>query len=573
MCGELFVGRDREQGGIEMNTKENEIGSGELIPARMLNEFVYCPRLCYIEWVQGEFEESVDTVIGRHVHRRVDVPDKEMTPEHEDNSPETIRSVQLSGPVVGVTCRMDLIEKKGTVVVPVDYKKGRAPDIEGGVWDADRVQLCAQALVLRENGYTCDTGIIYYAASKKRVLVPMDQELVELTLRSIKAMKEMAEKGPMPLPLVDSPKCPRCSLVGICLPDEIHLLRGDIPDQKPPRKIMTPVGRGMPVYVVGQGHQVRKKGDELTISHYKEKAASVRVREVSQLNLYGGVSITTPVLGELLQKGIPVCFFSHGGWFYGMANGHNHKNVELRIQQYELASKGDESLDLARQFVHGKIRNCRTLLRRNDTDVPATVLGRLSHLADDALATKSEQSLLGTEGAAARIYFSRFNNLLKSGTSGFQFENRNRRPPMDPVNAVLSYLYAVLVKELFVTILSVGFDPYLGFYHKPRYGRPALALDLMEEFRPIVADSVAITLFNTKELRKNDFIITGAGVTITPDGRKKVLGAFERRMTDEIRHPVFNYTMSYRRILNVQARLLSRVLSKELPGYPPFLTR
>ena len=144
---------------------------------------------------------------------------------------------------------------------------------------------------------------------------------------------------------------------------------------------------------------------------------------------------------------------------------------------------------------------------------------------------------------------------------------------MDPVNAVLSYLYAVLVKELFVTTLSVGFDPYLGFYHKPRYGRPALALDLMEEFRPIVADSVTITLINTKELKKKDFIETGAGVTITPDGRKKVLRAYERRMNDEIRHPVFGYTMSYRRILNVQARILSRVLAGEIPDYPPFLTR
>lgn len=545
----------------------------QLIPARMLNEFIYCPRLCYIEWIQGEFKESVDTVEGRHVHRRVDRPGGKMTPDKDEELPEVIRSVHLSGGHVGVTCIIDLIEKKGKTVIPVDYKKGRSPDIEEGAWKADRVQLCAQALVLKENGYVCNEGIIYYAASKKRVPVPMNDELVDMTLHSLEAMKEMADKMLIPLPLVDSPKCPRCSLVGICLPDEINLLRGEIDEQKSPRMILAPIDRGMPIYVVGQGHQVRKKGDELIISHYKEKAASARVREVSQLCLYGGVSITTPVLGELLQKGIPVCFFSHGGWFYGMANGHYHKNVELRIQQFQLAANSDKSFKLAKQFIFGKIRNCRTLLRRNDSEVPTNLLTRLSHLADDTQNVKSEPSLLGTEGAAAQIYFSRFNDLLKPGVGNFRFENRNRRPPMDPVNAVLSYLYAVLVKELFVTTLSVGFDPYLGFYHKPRYGRPALALDLMEEFRPIVADSVTITLINTKELKKKDFIETGAGVTITPDGRKKVLRAYERRMNDEIRHPVFGYTMSYRRILNVQARILSRVLAGEIPDYPPFLTR
>lgn len=579
MNGEKVASRDRGQpGGDNMGMSDNgkrNIENTELIPARMLNEYAYCPRLCYIEWIQGEFENSVDTVEGRHIHRRVDRASGKIMEgkEDEDEKPINARSVHLSTEKVGITCRMDLIEGTGNVVTPVDYKKGRTPDIEEGAWEADRVQLCAQALVLRDNGFECESGVIYYAASKKRVVIPIDDDLVEKTLAYIREMREMAESKKMPLPLVDSPKCPRCSMVGICLPDEVNFLSGKTDEKGITRKLIPPLDKGMPVYVVGQGNKIRKKGDELLISSYKEKIASARIREISQLSLYGGVEITTPALGELLQRGIPVCFFSHGGWFYGIAQGHTHKNVELRMFQYRIAGDTGESLAIARQFIHGKIRNCRTLLRRNDSNVPKNILDRLSHLANDAQQANAAQNLLGMEGAAAQAYFSRFNDLLKSDQCEFQFDNRNKRPPRDPVNSVLSYLYAVLVKELFVTLLSVGFDPYLGFFHRPRYGRPALALDLMEEFRPIVADSVAITLFNTGEIQKKDFIRTGAGVTITPEGRRKVLGAYERRMSDEITHPIFGYTVTYRRVLNIQARLLSRVLSKEISGYTPFCTR
>jgi len=291
------------------------------------------------------------------------------------------------------------------------------------------------------------------------------------------------------------------------------------------------------------------------------------------MSVYGNVQITAQALSELLQRGIPVVYFSHGGWFYGLATGVVHKNVELRILQYRTADDDRRSLDLARKFVHGKIRNCRTLVRRNDTDVPRSVLTRLSRLSKDALQCTSAQQLLGIEGAAAQIYYSRFDHLLKVEEVEFRFENRNKRPPRDPVNAVLSYLYGVLVKDLFVTALSVGFDPYLGFYHRPKYGRPALALDLMEEFRPIIADSVAITLFNTGELDRRDFIRGGPNVTITADGRKKIIRAYERRLGSSIKHPIFGYTIDYRRVLNVQARLLARVLSGEIEEYPPFCTR
>jgi CRISPR-associated protein Cas1 len=293
--------------------------------------------------------------------------------------------------------------------------------------------------------------------------------------------------------------------------------------------------------------------------------------EVSQVNLYGGVEITTPATVELMQRGVPVLHFTHGGWFQGICLGMSHKNVELRIRQFEGAVDEERSLSIARSLISGKILNCRTLLRRNDPDVPPEALESLDRLAGEAEGASRMQSLLGIEGAAAEIYFSRFGSMLKSDL--FSFENRNKRPPRDPVNTVLSYLYGILTKELFVTVLAAGFDPYLGFYHQPKYGRPALALDMMEEFRAVIADSVAITLFSKKELKEDDFIKTGIGISLTPEAKRKVVSGYERRMQTEVAHPLFEYTLSYRRILEVQARLLSRVLLGELKEYPAFVRK
>jgi CRISPR-associated protein Cas1 len=574
--------------------------SEKLIPARMLSEFAYCPRLCYMEWIGGEFVDSADTVDGRFQHRRVDSDAGRI----DGDEFETIhaRSVSLAGEKVGITCRIDLLEGDGQNVTPVEYKRGEAPRIPEGAYEPDRVQLCAQGLVLRENGYHCDQGMIYFARSKKRVAVNFDKAMVKRTKDLISELRAVAESGQVPSPLEDSPKCVRCSLAGICLPDEVNLLRemdGDGGSKGGGekgllgriRRLLPARDDSMPVYVIGHGHTIRKKGDRLEIwstgkdsrkdDAKKEKdrqdgkdsrVSEARLREISQVNLFGGVDISTPALVDLMQRGIPVLHFTRGGWFHGISIGHTHKNVELRMRQFAWAADRKRSLSIARSLIHGKIRNCRTQIRRNDPESPAEALERLDRLSKDAKNASSIEKLLGIEGAAAEVYFGRLNYLLK-GDQGFSFQNRNRRPPKDPVNAVLSYLYAVLAKDMFVSLLAVGFDPYLGFYHQPRYGRPALALDMMEEFRPLIADSTAVMLFNNDELTQKDFIKTGIGISLKHQAKRKVLGAYERRMETEIAHPIFGYKISYRRVLEVQSRLLSRVLSGEIKEYPAFVTR
>lgn len=275
---------------------------------------------------------------------------------------------------------------------------------------------------------------------------------------------------------------------------------------------------------------------------------------------------------ELANRNIPVCHFSFGGWFNAITTGMSHKNVELRMAQFRTASDPRAALTVARGFIAAKMKNCRTLLRRHADEKYKPELDRLADYIQRADRVESLESLMGMEGMAAKVYFGGFARLIRGGEE-FQLAGRNRRPPTDPVNALLSFVYALLVKELTITLQAVGFDPHLGFLHQPRYGRPSLALDLAEEFRPLVGDSVVLTLINNEEVSPKSFVKRAGSVALTDNGRKAVIAGFERRLETEITHPIFGYKISYRRVFEVQARLLSRVLLGELEEYPGFCTR
>lgn len=550
-----------------------------LLPARMLNEFAYCPRLAYLEWVQSEFADSADTVEGRFHHRRVDEAPKRKPAAAEDDAEEQVihqRSVWLSSERLGLTAKMDLVEGVGTTVAPVDYKRGKRPHVEKGAWEPERVQLCAQGLILRDNGYECDGGVLYFAGSRERVVVAFDTELIERTLALVADMRRMARSGEMPPPLVDSPKCPRCSLVSICLPDEVGWLRTDRErDATAVRRLFPVRDDALPLYVQHPGARVAKDGECLKVLDHDAVVAEARIVETSHLVLFGSVQVSTQVVQELCKREIPISYLSSGGWFYGLTAGLWHKNVDLRRRQHAVAADSDRCLGLACRFVQAKVANCRTILRRNHPAAPEQVLQDLKGDQRHAGAAKSLEELLGIEGTAARRYFSEFAGMLKGegGVMPFEFDGRNRRPPKDPVNAMLSLAYAMLVREWTATLHAVGLDPYLGFYHQPRYGRPALALDLMEEFRPLVADSVVLTAINNGEVRASDFISRMGSVALAVEGRRRFIEVYERRMGQEITHPVFGYQISYRRVLEVQARLLGRYLLGEIPEYPAFTTR
>ena len=346
----------------------------------------------------------------------------------------------------------------------------------------------------------------------------------------------------------------------------------------PVRRLVPSRDDALPLYVQSAGTRVGRRDDLLHVETREGDKSTVRIGDTSQVVLFGNVQLSTQALHELCDRGITICFLSAGGWFYGLARGMDHKNVELRRRQFALAADPARCLVLARRFVAAKVRNCRTIIRRNADAEVGDVIPRLRDLAVATDAVAGLDSLLGVEGTAARLYFGAYGQLIRppgaaSAPLTFDFEGRNRRPPRDAVNALLSLGYALLAKDVTIKLLAVGFDPYMGFYHQPRYGRPALALDVMEEFRPLVVDSVVLTAINTGVVQPADFIRRAGAVALTTAGRARFIGAYERRMDEEITHPLFGYRVSYRRILEVQVRLLARHLGGELPAYPPFLTR
>lgn len=651
----------------------------EPLPVRMLNEFVYCPRLFYYEHVEGLFQHNADTKRGAALHARVDAgkgelpspstvdgpPAESQTSDRKSEippaEPEVIhsRSVSLSSDRLGVTAKMDLVEARRSpagegdllaplTVCPVDYKIGGPREGENGpeIWDADRMQLGLQCLILRDNGYGCDEGVIYYRATKQRVRLPVTSEL-ERWIDAQLAAARRAIAGPIPPPLVDSPKCARCSLVTICLPDETRLMReapadpDDEDDAAPrqqsfgfdaefgtaspgspipnlklqipnrPRRLIAARDDKKPLYISTTAVSIGRKSELIQVKEKGEVIAEVRINDINHVAVFGPATISTALLQTLCDRDVPVSYFSSGGLFYGLTRGHSLKNVFTRLAQFHYAAKPEEALRHARTFVHGKIRNQRTMLMRNHAQgVPVVATERLKYAAQAALQARSIEELLGIEGSAALAYFENFSGMIKlaensideailegAGAAGktdarltatsarskrdaagqqfftFDFTRRNRRPPRDAVNALLSLGYSLLARDCTIAAHAVGFDPYVGFYHQPRFGRPALALDLMEEFRPLIADSVALTLINNRAIAPTDFVRAGDAVNLSADGRKRFFNGYEQRLNSTIVHPVFDYQVSYRRAIELQARLLAKALTGETEQYVPFMTR
>ncbi len=580
-----------------------EVDLPDYLPARMLNEFVYCPRLFFYEWVEGVFAHSADTIEGELRHEKLESKSDPLPLPDQDVRIHS-RSVSLSSETHRLIAKMDLVEGEGGAVVPVDYKKGYPREGEEGpqAWPADRIQLCAQALILQDNGYRCDEAIAYYHATRQRVRVTIDDTLVAETLDAAERAIALALSGRMPKPLVDSPKCPRCSLVGICLPDETVLLESlsapaptpqlslfddyEPADSTPTqgndtiRRLVPARDDLRPLYVTGHGLTIGKSGEVLQIKDRQKSVQEVRIGEISQVNVFGNVQFSAAAIRGLCWAEKPVAHFSFGGWFYALTLGLSLKNVFLRKRQFALSEDAFFCLNVARQFVAAKIRNQRTLLRRNHIEPPVIALTQLKRYAEAAMQAEEPGELLGIEGNAARVYFANFSGLVKAdGNNGddakfsFEFTRRNRRPPVDPVNALLSFAYSLLAKDLTVICHSIGLDPFIGFFHQPRFGRPALALDLMEEFRPLIADSVVVNAINTGMVKAVDFIRVGPAVALTQKGRKNFLHAYEQRMDALVTHPLFGYRVNYRRVLEIQARLLARLLTGEVRRYVGFETR
>jgi CRISPR-associated protein Cas4 len=393
----------------------------DLLPVRMLNESVYCPRLFYLMHVLGEWAPSVDTAEGKLVHKRVDArqeafPTVDVRDAEDPRSRS--RSIMFDCERLGIIAKMDIVEHAGGEAVPVEYKHGHPPHTPERAWLPERVQLCAQGMVLEDQGWTCDHGVIYYPTSRERVDVAFDDELRTVTIDAIAEARRIEASPSLPPPLESSPKCPRCSLVGICLPDETHLLKSGGGPGRPTsttvRRLVPSGDDALPLHLCTPGSRVCLESRRLVIRDPEGGKTVQRLKDVSHVNLYGGVQITTQAAQRLLYSGIPIGYFSSGGWFYGLAAPIGHSAVELRRRQYARSVDANWSLRLACDLVRNKIRNARTLLRRNCRERPEGALTRLRELGDQATSAAAIESLLGIEGLAAREYFSAFSRMLRA---------------------------------------------------------------------------------------------------------------------------------------------------------------
>jgi CRISPR-associated exonuclease Cas4/CRISPR-associated protein Cas1 len=544
----------------------------------MVNEWIYCPRLAVLEWGRGEWAGNADTAAGRRAHRATEAGRAPPLPAPEalveDDTLKT-RRLLLSSERLGLTAELDVIEAEDGAVVPVDIKAGRRPHVAEGAWLPERVQVCVQVLLLREAGYRCEEGAIWFSESRERVRVRIDDELIATTLRAASELRLTVAAGRLPPPLDHSPKCVRCSLLPVCLPDETNWFRkGAIPRTPPPAATAA-----LPLYVQTPGARISRQDLTLVVQVENEEQRAIPFDEVSELVLAGPVSLTTPAVHELLRRDIPVAWMSSGFWYLGSTGAQGPRSAAVRTAQYAFAADESRRLAFARELVAAKIRNCRTILRRNwrgEAGAREPVLYRLALLADRTAGAATANALLGLEGEAAAIYFRALPQLFTEAVAGFPafaFERRNRRPPADPVNACLSLAYALLTRTFAAAVSIAGLDPWKGLYHAERPGRPALALDLIEPFRPVLADSAVLMALNNGELGPDDFVFAAGGCNLKPRARRALITAYERRLDQETTHPVFGYQLAMRRLIQVQARLFARFVCGEIPKYPHYIPR
>lgn len=537
-----------------------------LIPVRMLVQHAYCRRLFYLEWVDGEFRHNRYTVEGAHSHRSVASPYEKI--RLEDETEKTI-SVELSSEKEGITGKVDYLEYYGGLRFPVEVKRGNLP--QNGPWLDHKMQVTAYAMLLRENGCRVEHGILYYAGSRKRVSIPITDSLVEVVRSRVAEARETAMLDVPPAPLKDSRKCEKCSLANICLPDEYWSEKDCAAAQ---RRIITARDDGIPLYIQDQGARISRRDERLVVSMGSQKTTEVLLHETSQVCIMGNVQTSTQAIHACMASQIPILYFTSGGYFKGMTNPLSTRSSRIRIQQ--AAASEDPSMKgvISSAIVQAKIKNQRTFLKRNARALDSQVLRDMSALAKRSAKEQEPDKLLGLEGAAAALYFANFEKMIKSDSGiPFYFTTRNRRPPRDPVNAMLSYAYGILAKDCTVALQAVGFEPTLGFFHSPRPGKPALSLDIMEVFRPIIADSAVICAINNGMVTWKDFHRGQFSVTMKPEARKALIQAYERRMEQLVTHPVYDYRVSYRRIIEIEARSLARFIGGETDKIAFFTTR
>jgi len=532
----------------------------DTIRVSALHALAYCPRLFYLEEVEELYTQDAAVFAGRRLHAEIE--------KQED---EEWEELFLESEELGLRGRVDALRTRNGQTIPYEHKRGRCYRDENNqpqAWESDRLQILAYACLLESAlGITVKEGRIRYHADNVLVHVPLNDSGRAAVHNAIQQARSLRASTHRP-PVTDNERlCVRCSLAPVCLPEEARLAHDR--EWQPIRLFPKDDDRQV-IHVLEPGATVGRTGEQIKITRRNQPVETHPARQVGQLVLHSFSQISTQALHFCADQGIGVHLISGGGRYLGSFDT-RQGSIQRRICQYTALSNPDTCLALARKLVNCRGQGQRKFLMRGQRgmkEVPKELqhaIAQMQILLKQVPKVKSLESLLGLEGNLAALYFSALPCLISEAVAPeLHFYGRNRRPPKDRFNALISFGYALLLKDVSNSILAVGLEPALGFYHQPRSQAPPLALDLMEVFRVPLVDLPIMASINRNQWDvQADFDVRGEQVWLSEQGRRKLISLYERRKEESWKHPVTNYSLTYRRLFELEVRLLEKEWSGE----------
>ncbi|BAZ16469.1 hypothetical protein NIES4071_83460 [Calothrix sp. NIES-4071] len=538
---------------LELNTKL------ETIRVSSLHALAYCPRLFYLEEVEELYTQDAAVFAGRRLHA-----------ELEKKEDEEWEELFLVSEELGLRGRVDALRTRDGETIPYEHKRGRCHRDEKKqpqAWESDKLQILAYACLLESAlGVPIKEGRIRYHAENVLVRVPLDDVGRQAVRDAIQQARKLQQSTHRP-PVADNERlCARCSLAPVCLPEEARLVHDR--EWQPIRLFPEDDTRRI-IHILEPGTAVGRTGEQIKIARRGQPEEKIPAQQIGQLVLHSFSQISTQALYFCAEHGIGVHFISGGGRYLGSFDI-RQGSIQRRVRQYAVLSNSETCLELAKRLVICRGQGQRKFLMRGTrgkaaSEILQTTIKQMQILLKQVPSVKSIASLLGMEGRLAALYFGALPSLILPNVANeLQFDGRNRRPPKDRFNTMLGFGYSLLLKDVMNAILTVGLEPALGLYHQPRTQAPPLALDLMEIFRVSLVDMPIVASINRGQWDvKEDFEARGNRVWLSETGKRKFVDMYERRKQETWKHPVTEYSLTYRRLLELEVRLLEKEWSGE----------
>ena len=527
----------------------------ETIRVNALHALAYCPRLYYLEEVEELYTQDAAVFAGRRLHTEIEKA------EGEEWTQLVLESAEL-----GLRGKVDALRSRQGQTTPYEHKRGRcyrSRDNKPQAWASDRLQVLAYAcLIEKALGITVPEGRIRYHADNVLVHVPLDESGRQEVLDAVERARQLRQSTQRPPVTSNERLCTRCSLAPVCLPEETRLMQGDTEQAM---RLFPEDDERKVIHVTEAGTCIGKSGDQFKITQRHGASTVIPSRQVGQLVLHSYAQISTQAMYFCAEREVGLHFISGGGRYLGSFDP-RQGSIQRRIQQYEALTSSGTCLQLARQLVACRGQSQRKFLMRGQRGIDAPsakleqAIEQMRRVLKQVPEANSLASLLGLEGNLAALYFEVLPHLMvASAAPELQFTGRNRRPPKDRFNALLSFGYSMLLKDVMNAILTVGLEPALGFYHQPHTQAPPLALDLMEIFRVPLVDMPIMAAVNRNQWQvQEDFTVKGEQVWLSDAGRRKFITLYERRKEERWKHPVTQYSLTYRRLIELEVRLLEK---------------